>query len=53
MNTEAKQDFIRWKARQNKVDPEGAKSKITRPGIAHFLIAWSWAGWQRGSRSTL
>lgn len=69
MDTEAKQDFIRWKARQNRADPEGAKirwprhgiaelvnegwsrvlleggckaarlSKITRPGIAHFLIA--------------
>ena len=41
MNTEAKQDFIRRKARQNQADPEGAKILWSRHGIAE-LVTEGW-----------
>ena len=43
MNTEAKQDFIRWKARQNQADLEGAKIRWSRHGIAELVNE----GWSR------
>jgi len=43
MNTEAKQDFIRWKARQNLADLEGAKIRWSRHGIVELVNE----GWSR------
>jgi len=43
MSTEAKQDFIRWKAHQNRADPAGAKILWSRHGIAELVRE----GWNR------
>jgi hypothetical protein len=43
MDAEAKQDFIRCKAHQNRVDPEGAKILWSRHGIAELVRE----GWNR------
>jgi hypothetical protein len=43
MDAAAKQDFIRWKARQNKTDPEGVKILWSRHGILELANE----GWTR------
>ena len=43
MNTEDKQNFIHWKARQNQSDPEGAKILWSRHGITELVNE----GWSR------
>ncbi len=45
MNTEDKQGFIRWKARQNQSEPEGIKILWSRHGIAELVNE----GWTRVS----
>jgi len=37
MNTEDKRRFIRWKACQNRSDPEGAKIRWSRHGITELV----------------
>lgn len=43
MNAEDKQHFIRWKARQNQFDLEGAKIRWSRHGITELVNE----GWSR------
>jgi hypothetical protein len=43
MTANEKQNFIRWKARQNQSDPEGTKILWSRHGIAKLIIE----GWSR------
>jgi len=43
MDTGAKQDFISWKAHQNRADPEGAKILWSRHSIAELVRE----GWSR------
>lgn len=43
MNTEDKQNFIRWKASQNQSDREGAKIRWSRHGITELVNE----GWSR------